>query len=181
MDRRNRIYEQRGLSMTELISEPALAKKIGVGRTTVRDIRRDKLLEGEHWTLDTGKVTYTPEGVEAVLHALHAKKTGAAVAGVSEVAVAVAEAGDGLPVRGDTLPVADEDGIVDATVMEWRGTRWLTARLLPAELADGRKIRVRVRDNIHFRGGMKIRVRLDAPDALVGGLAGRAPRFAGRW
>ncbi len=155
--------------MSELIAEPALARRLGVGRTTVRDIRRDHLTQGDHWVIDGGKVTYTPEGVDAVLRAVNAKKTGEAAGTGAEQGGAVIEAGDGLPVRDDSL--------LEATVTEWR---YPNRRILTAD-AGGRLVRVRVHDNTKYRPGMVMRVQLDPGRTDIGSVVGRGPRYPGRW
>jgi hypothetical protein len=47
-------------------ADTVLADELGVPADVVEDIRRQQLLEGEHWTREGNRIVFTPAGLDAV-------------------------------------------------------------------------------------------------------------------
>lgn len=147
--------EQRGL-----IREADLARALGVSREDIRGLRKKHLAEKRHWSKKKNRVTYTMAG------ALRLKK----MAGCGETTLQTEkEAGGAL---------ASEAGPEELVVVSVPARN---LRVLVAQKKGGGLTRVQVRSNLKFMPGMKIRALPGGewPDVYL--LAGRCPRFRGRW
>ncbi len=131
--------------------EKHLTKIIGVNRRELTKIRKS-LVQGGHWILNSGAVSYSQSGVKRLLSALE------------------------LPY--EKLPpflIPPQPGEAREMIV----TRvYRNRKLIGAEL-DGQLQRIRVQSNKNFRRGMKIPTRHINGD--IWELARRCPRWPGRW
>lgn len=162
-----------------MITEKELAVRLGLSRPAMRAMRAAVLESGTHWTTreQDNAVMITDDGVAALESAI-AEKNGAA----PETALDMGATSDGFGGAALFDGAAKNGAImITASVVQWR---FKNARMIectvtaPDELA-GTKVMVRVRDNGKFREGMTVKALMDRPGFAT--LAGRGPRFAGRW
>lgn len=131
--------------------EDDIAQQLGLNRDEMRNLRKKHLVEGVTWMRENKRTVITAEGVTIIKTAL----------GVS------VEHAPEKKAPGEELTVLR---------IPSRNTR-----ILEAEKKDGRRVRVRVHNNVNFVPGMTIRARTDGPYEDVMTLEGRCPRFRGRW
>lgn len=137
-------------------AEVGLARRMGIPRTALRTARAD-LKKGEDWEIFGKSVQWSAAAVEWL-----AKKTGAILS--------TAKPGEPISemVNGKAPPLAE------LTVLR----KCVNPHALIATDDEGTERVVRVPRNEHFRPGMKIHA---ARSAAGYQLAGRCPRYPGRW
>lgn len=154
-----------------LISHPILeldlASQLGIKRTIVAKARKEKFIHGTDW-LGGNRVTirYTRAAADRMLALF--------------VTPQVMNGKLDIPVP---IPVAKDPEIVNVEVIRanFNNTHIITAR--PIELANGgpgEELRIRVKDASKFIPKMRFRAKRP-PGSDVWFVAGREPRYRGRW
>lgn len=144
------------------MTEAALARSLGLPRTALKDVRRERLEKGAHWDDPPQGITYTEAGLALVREAL------ADSGKISSEVVQEALEGAG-------------DGPRYPRTVEVRICRiWPhQSGMFEAEL-DGEIVVVRVRDVSLFVKGMVVQALQDSPGDRVLYYRGRYPRSRGR-
>jgi hypothetical protein len=138
-------------------AEVGLAKKLGVNRAELRSLRNAKLKRGEDWETFGKSVQWSQLAAEM------------AVALFKAVMPADAE-------KSALASPVNQNRPSDARVTR---ARIANPHIVFAEVeGETGELMVRVKSNVNFRPGMRLKVEKTAQGWA---LAGRCPRFPGRW
>jgi len=161
------------------IAEVEVAKRLGLTRENMRDLRVEHLYQDEDWAKIGREIHYSEDGIEKLRQIL--KKNAPDGVKLGDIAILSTKVAPPFAqgVSGGRPEAPDAPGVIlDAVVTKiyQKNPQFLEA------LLGGQPITVRVNNNANFLPGMVIQSRqLAMKNPRLFDFIGRCPRVRGRW